>query len=156
MVLSGVTMEGSDGSPFTAAFTKEALRTWCAVGRSDVEVKEEFGENPMVFGSFESVPGSDEQYFVDVIRFTYPLEELEDGRLRKVETMTLESPALTFRFLDQALIEVFVFRPLSDDPNEFIWRRKDTEQNKPVQSNSVDASRKSGTVTEVSRSPRSV
>ena len=146
----------SDGSPFTAEFTKEALRTWCAVGRSDVEVKKEFGANPMVFGSFESVPGSDEQYFVDVIRFTYPLEESEDGRLRRVEAMTLESPALTFRFLNHALIEVFVFRPLSDDPNELIWRRKNTEQNQPAQSNSVDAPRNPGGVTAISRSPRSV
>lgn len=145
----------SDGSPFAAEFTKEALRTWCAVGRSDEEVKKEFGANPMVFGSFESVPGFDEQYFVDVIRFTYPIEEREDGGLRRVQAMKLESPVLTFRFLDHALIEVFVFRPLSDHPNEFIWQKKNTEQNQPVQSNSVDAPRSPGGALSISRSPRS-
>ena len=130
LLVTASAIRGGDERALAEEFTKEALSAWCDAGRTEEDVKREFGPDPMITGSFEEVEGEEELLLVDTIRFTYGVDELPHGRFRRAP-MSLERPGLIFRFRGHLLIEVSVFYPLTERPNRTVWEKK-TEQNQPV------------------------
>lgn len=136
-------IRGGDERVLGEEFTQEALSAWCAGGRTEEDVKREFGADPMTTASFEEVPGEEDVYLADTIRFTYGVDELPDQRLRRAP-ISLERPGLIFRFRSHSLIEVAIFYPLTERPSRTLWEQEKTEQNKAVDPTPGTAPRDSG------------
>jgi hypothetical protein len=139
--LAQVACGKNDAGQFAQPFTREALQKWCSVARSQADVKQLFGSNPMITASFEETDDP-ELFTADSIRFSYPVEIGDDARMSIGGSFAPGRTALLFRFRGESLIEVFLFHSLSDKPNEMIWKKEEKEKppNQALQTTSVTRS----------------